>query len=123
MFYTNYVRYCNSIHQSPYAVANEVGVRSTATIAGWKTGAVPRPRIVNKIVEYFRKCGVDVTVADLFHDDDPVFTKEGKDSSEIVSMLRERPELNILFEAAEDAPASVILEAAALILRRKEEQS
>ena len=43
------------------------------------------------------------------------------DALEIREMLRDRPELRILFDASKDAPASSLLEAAALLLRFKEE--
>ena len=117
MFYTNFSRYCEAINKSPYTVAAEIGVKSTATIAGWKAGAVPRPKVVDAIIKYFAANGLEIETADLF--------AEGTDDEEtavaVRDMLRNRTEAKILFNASQDAPASALLEAAALIMRYKEE--
>ncbi len=124
MFYTNFARYCEALNKSIYTVAEEVGVRSTATISGWRNGAVPRPKVVDAMVKYFRANGIAIDVSDLFAetDDGDVFvTKDEMDTIAVREMLRDRPEGKILFDAAKDAPASALLEAAALIMRYKED--
>lgn len=122
MFYTNFVRYCEMLNKSPYTVAAEVGVRSTATISGWRNGAVPRPKVVDAMVKYFRENGVAIDTADLFAEDDAsIVVKDEVDTIAVREMLRDRPEGKILFDAAKDAPASALLEAAALIMRYKED--
>ena len=124
MFYTNFVRCCAMLNKSPYVVASDIGVRSTATISGWRNGAVPRPKVVDAAVKYFRANGIAVDVADLMADtnDENVFvSRDELDTIAVREILRERPEGKILFDAAKDAPASALLEAAALIMRYKEE--
>lgn len=46
---------------------------------------------------------------------------ENDDNLALREMLRTRPDVKILFDASKDAPTSAILEAAALIMRYKEE--
>lgn len=46
---------------------------------------------------------------------------DGDDNLELREMLRTRPDVKILFDASKNAPTSAILEAAALIMRYKEE--
>lgn len=46
---------------------------------------------------------------------------EDDDNLALREMLRTRPDVKILFDASKDAPTSAILEAAALIMRYKEE--
>ena len=48
-------------------------------------------------------------------------TQEKDDAIAVRERLRSSPELKILFDATEDAPPSALLEAAALILRYKEQ--
>jgi len=114
MFYTNYERFCRMIGEAPNTVAVKCGVTSTGTVTGWRSGAVPRPRIVDNIVKYFRSKGIKCEVADLFAEE------EEDNSLEVRQRLRESAELKILFDAAENAPPSALLEAAALIMRYKE---
>jgi hypothetical protein len=116
MFWTNYVRYCRMIGEPPNTVASKCGITSSGTVTGWKNGAVPRSKIVNSLVEYFNSKGVECSVHDLFAD-----AEEGADAVSVREKLRSSPELKILFDAAEDAPSSALLEAAALIMRYKEQ--
>lgn len=116
MFWTNYVRYCRMIGEPPNTVAAKCGITSSGTVTGWKNGAVPRNKIVNRIVEYFNSKGIECTARDLFAD-----TEEDLDAISVRERLRSSPELKILFDATEDAPASALLEAAALIVRYKEQ--
>ena len=104
------------IGKSPYVVASECGIKSTSTIAGWKSGAQPRPKIVDALITYFNDNGLDIDVADLF-------SETAGDDTDIREMLRARPEARILFDASKDAPISAILEAAALIMKYKEQSN
>jgi len=115
MFWTNYERYCKQIDKSPNGVAADCGIASSGTVTGWRNGAVPRPRVVDALVKYFRANGLDIGVEDLFAED------ETDEEMEVREMLRSRPEARILFHATKDAPASALLEAAALLTRYKEE--
>lgn len=114
MFWTNYVRYCRMIGEAPNTVAAKCGITSSGTVTGWKNGAAPRSKIVNKLVDYFNSKGIECTSHDLF-----VETEE-EEAVAVRERLRSSPELKILFDAAADAPASALLEAAALIVRYKE---
>lgn len=115
MFYTKFCRYCELLGKSPYVVASEIGVKSTSTIAGWRSGSVPRPKVVDALVKYFRANGLDIDVEDLFAEN------ETDEETEVREMLRNSREARILFHATKNAPASALLEAAALITRYKEE--
>jgi hypothetical protein len=116
MFYTNFLKYCEMVGKSPYVVATAVGVKATATISGWRSGAQPRPRVVDSLIKYFKEQGLDIEVADLF-------SEEQDAETEVREMLRTRPEAKILFDASRDAPPSALLEAAALIMKYKEKSS
>ncbi len=112
MFWTNFERCCRMIGEPPNSVASKCGVKSSGTVTGWKNGAIPRADVSRAIVEYFKSKGVQIEASDLFDDGDAIATRE---------RLRSSPGMRILFDAAEDAPESALLEAAALIMRYKEE--
>lgn len=116
MFWTNYERYCRMIDKAPNAVASACGVASSGTVTGWRNGASPRPKVVAALIQYFHEHGLDIEVADLF-------AEEQDAETEVREMLRTRPEVKILFDASRDAPASALLEAAALIMKYKEKSS
>lgn len=59
MFYTNFLRLCNSIHKSPSAVAEEIGIKKS-TVTRWKQGNSQTPANIQKVADYF-----GVTVAEL----------------------------------------------------------
>ena len=52
VFYNNYIRLCAEKGLSPSKVGNDIGLTSAA-VAGWKKGAVPRDTAIKKICEYF----------------------------------------------------------------------
>lgn len=114
MFWTNFERYCRMIGEPPNSVASKCGVKSSGTVTGWKNGAVPRADVSTAIVQYFKSKGIQLEASDLFaeHDSDAIAVRD---------RLRSSPELKILFDAAENAPASALLEAAAIIMRYKEQ--
>ena len=53
MFWDNFVRLCNQAGKYPNTVAAEVGVKSTGTVMGWKSGANPRQTVLLKLADYF----------------------------------------------------------------------
>lgn len=114
MFYTNFVNCCERIGKTPYAVANEVGIKSTSSIAGWRAGATPRQAVIHNLVKYFNDNGLNIAAADLM-------TNTDNDEIAVRELLRNRAECKVLFDAAKDAPASALLQAAALILKLKED--
>lgn len=88
---------------------------SSATLTQWrKEDVVPTARVVRRLQEY---TGMHI---------DDFMNKYGKfreddDTAEIRQMLVDRPEAKLLFQTAKNAPASAILEAAAILARYKEE--
>lgn len=117
MFYTNYVKYCDILGKSAFAVARECGVKSPATVNGWSNGAIPRPKVVDSLIRYFSENGIEIEVSDLFSED------EDDEETQVRDMLRNRPEARMLFHASKGAPASALLEAAALIMKYKEQSN
>lgn len=85
MFWTNYEKMCNEIGTPPTVVASDIGLTSSGTVSGWKTGAKPRPKTVRKLVEYFNKHGLSIQVADLFSEED-----EEKEAPSNLTMLQSR---------------------------------
>ena len=118
MFFINFARYCKMINKSPYEVAREIGIKSTNTIAGWKNGSIPRQKVLKAILDYFAENGLDVSMNDLLSEED---SSSEQDAIAVREMLRSRPDAKILFDAAKDAPASALLQAAALLMKYKEE--
>lgn len=119
MFYTNYERYCMLIGESPSSVAAAIGLKSSGTMSGWKAGAVPRPQTVKKLVDYFNEHGVNCEIADLFYDEDGEMNSFVESTRE---NLFTNPRMRLLFDAASGATDADLLEAAALLERRKEER-
>lgn len=75
MFYTNFLRLCNSIHKSPSAVAEEIGIKKS-TVTRWKQGNSQTPANIQKVADYF-----GVTVAELTGEDQkekPALPKENE---------------------------------------------
>lgn len=92
-----------------YEFYSECGL-SSAAYSLWNTGKnTPSPAMLRKIADYL---GVNY--------DWLVFGKEDSQESNLPQREQMRQEMRILFDAAEDAPASAILEAAALLMRYKE---
>lgn len=92
---------------------------SSALYSNWNTGkAKPTMATLGKVAEYLG-VPVDYLVNGQKENAAP---KEDGESIRIREILRERPEMRILFDAGEDAPTSAILEAAALIMRYKEDK-
>lgn len=62
MFYTNYVKLCNSINQSPSSVSETLGFKRSV-VTRWKNGSVPREATLQKIADFF-----NITVEELLSD-------------------------------------------------------
>lgn len=97
------------MRKKKYDFYNESGV-SSALYSNWKTGkAKPTTKTLNKIANYL---GVSL---------EWLISGSGEEqTSNLPQREQMRQEMRILFDAAEDAPASAILEAAALLMRYKE---
>lgn len=89
---------------------------SSALFSNWNTGkAKPTMVTLAKVADY-----LGVTLDYLVSGENKNAAQEDGESIRIRELLRERPEMRILFDAGENAPTSAILEAAALIMRYKE---
>lgn len=114
MFWQKYVELCNSVGKSPNAVAEEIGIKSSGSVTGWKKGSKPRPSVIRKICNYF---GLPL---EYFDDDEWDSYPNG-----ILNMredIRNNHSYRILFDALPGATEADILEATALLMRRKEER-
>jgi len=122
-FYNYFINLCGSSHTSPSRVALDVGLSKTA-VNGWKNGRLPNDSSLYLLANYF------FVPIETFWACDDIAEKRGVDAQETSSQPQEsnypqreqmRQEMRILFDAAEDAPTSAILEAAALLMRYKEQ--
>ena len=99
------------LHIPKLTFYKESGVAG-ATFSQWRTGLrSPSMQSLDYIAKYL---GVSL---------DWIITGgdgEADDSAYIREVLRDRPEMRILFDAGKDAPTSVLLEAAAQIMKYKE---
>ena len=53
MFWETFVFLCSERGESPNAVAEMCGVKSSGTVTGWKKGAIPRAAVLRRIADYF----------------------------------------------------------------------
>ena len=85
---------------------------TSASYSQWNTGArTPSISSVQRIAAYL---GVSL---------DYLLTGDGEDDAEdIRERLRESPEMRILFNASRDVPPSALLEAAAMLMKYKEDK-
>lgn len=93
---------------------------SNGYISQLRKGTLPADRLY-KVAAFL---GIEPAL--LFADDAKqifisTYKQEKDDTVAVRERLRSSPELKILFDATEDAPASALLEAAALIMRYKEQ--
>jgi len=88
---------------------------SSATLTQWRNeNVVPTAKLVRRLQEY----------TGLYIDDFMRMYGKGQEddeAAELRQMLVDRPEAKLLFQTAKNAPASAILEAAAVLMRYKEE--
>lgn len=110
MFYERFEALCRENGYTPSGACVAMG-RSKNLAAKWKnTGANPSAEVLNEIAKFF---GVSV--------DYLLGTGEAEDPAAAARRVAlERPEMRILFDAAQDAPASAILEVALQLMKLKE---
>lgn len=136
-FYNYFIYLCNEKDVAPSRAAVEVGLSKTA-VNGWKTGkSLPTDANLQLLASYFEipvenfyQCD-DIKekrfkswqgdVLDRLHGTAKKDAGDDEETMKIRQMIRERPEVRMLFEAlSDDVPASEILTATAQILRYKE---
>lgn len=100
-----------------YDFYKESGI-SSSLYSQWNTGKKqPTSKKLGEIANY-----LDLSLEYLIYGkEEEKVSEEDRDVMELREELRRRPETAILFHASKNAPASAILEAAALIERYKEE--
>ncbi len=101
MFWQNYLRLCNSLGQSPNAVAAKCGVRSSGTVSNWKNGATPRDGILRAIADYFA-VEPETLISGTVYADGTLRVSYGakEDLSRYYRLVRERPEMAELLDCA-----------------------
>lgn len=100
-----------------YDFYSESGI-SSSLYSQWNTGKKqPTHKKLGEIASYLN---VDLEYL-ITGEKKELVSEEDRDVMELREELRRRPETKILFHASKNAPASAILEAAALIERYKEE--
>jgi len=115
VFYDKYAELCKQKGITPTAAALEIGL-SKATPTKWKnSGATPSGENLKKIAVYF-----DITESDLLSDEKIQLTDNQQ--VELREELRDNPAFRILYDTLKNATDADILEAAAIIARRKEER-
>lgn len=87
---------------------------SSATLTQWRNeNVVPTAKLVQRLQEY-----TGLYIDDFMR----MYGAGGPDeTAELRQMLVDRPDMKLLFQTAKNAPASAILEAAAILARYKEE--
>lgn len=115
MFYDKYVELCKQKGVTPTAAALEIGL-SKATPTKWKrSGYTPSGDNLKKIAVYF-----GITESELLSDE-KIQLADTK-QVELREDIRNSYAFRILYDTLEDATDADILEAAAIIARRKEER-
>ena len=136
-FYNNFLKLCNSVGKKPSAVAEEIGL-SKSLVTRWKAGKGITDATAQKIADYF-----GITVAEFIGEREAdklkkiaenenaawVPNQAADDENELDETeieIRERIRTSFayraLFDTANGAADSDLLEAAALIQKRKEER-
>lgn len=112
-------RYCkeNEIKKDNFHKESKI---SSATLSQWRNSVYGASSESIARVEAYTGMGIESFIKE-YGQKETALTEEDGDSMRIREILRDRPEARLLFNAAEDAPTSAILEAAALIMRYKEE--
>lgn len=120
VFYDQFVHLCQLKNETPTSAALNIGLSKSAPTK-WKTsGATPRGETLQKIAAYF-----GVTESDLLSKEkiQPSFENSvSKSEVELRENLRTNYAMRILFDTADGASEADLLEAAALLARRKEER-
>lgn len=124
-FYNFFLSLCSQAGVKPSPAGEAVGVSRTA-VNGWKNGRLPTDSTLQALSDYF-----DVPFSEFLKCED-IAKKRGiklpaspdqEQQTNFPQREQMEDELRILFNAAEDAPPSAILEAAALLMRYKEQNN
>lgn len=92
---------------------------SSATLSQWRNSTYRSSEESISRIERYTGMAIEDFIK-LYGGQNKNTAPEDGESIRIRELLRERPEMRILFDAGENAPTSAILEAAALIMRYKE---
>lgn len=109
VFYSIYVNLCAEKNMSLSAVAEAIGLSRTAP-NGWKKGKQPSDVTLQKLASYFE---VDVSVL--------TGEKEKPHTEEDVELDAATIELKSIWDSADDAERSALLEMARLIKKRRKD--
>ena len=112
---------CESRHISKETFCNITGI-STATLSHWRTGKyAPSEKNIRILENYFHMPISDFMSIDLNEDPASLYGPQDE-ATKYRSFIREQPGIRILMDAAQDSTPADIMEAAALLMRRKEER-
>ena len=112
MFYDKFTKLCNERGVSKQKACLDAGLSGTAWIR-WSKGSVPGSVSMHRICKYF-----GVSAESMSDDESEIVYVDSTFNARQEAF--ERPEMKILFDAAVDAPASAILEAALDLMKKKE---
>lgn len=101
VFYDNYVRMCNKVNKSPSAAAEEMGMKRSVVTA-WKNGRSPRAATLQRIADYF-----GCSTSELLDEKEKTPSEDGG-LSEYLAVLRDRPEMKMLFHTFSGASKAEI---------------
>lgn len=115
MFYRNFVYLCDTLGVTRSNVCKKLGLSENAW-KRWENESTPRKATVLAVSRFF-----GVPYDDLLHAD--LSSKPVREDETIKARQKafERAEIRTLFDLAENAPASRVYEAIALLQRYKEE--
>lgn len=96
-FYQSFLKKCIEKGVSPSRAAEEAGTTKTA-VNRWKAGSTPSDATVMKLALYFG-CTVDELTAKSADTSDEQDATGADELAELRQILRERPEMKMLFDA------------------------
>lgn len=115
MFYDKFAELCDQKGVTPTAAAVAIGL-SKATPTKWKkSNATPTGKTLKKIAAYF-----GITESELLSDEKIQLIQD--EQVELRDELRNNSAFRILYDTLKNATDADMLEAAAIIARRKEER-
>lgn len=116
MFYDKFAELCNQKGVTPTAAAIAIGI-SKATPTKWKkTGATPTGKTLKKAAAYF-----GITESELLSEEKIQLPQS--EQVELREELRNNSAFRVLYDTLKNATDADMLEAAAIIARRKEERN
>lgn len=132
-FYDFFIALCAKSDIRPSRVVLDCGM-SKASVNSWKNKkSLPTDATITTLSNYFNisrlafyECPDIAMSRGITYESEPPTEEQekvlmGKTDSNLPQREQMRSEMRILFDAAEDAPTSAILEAAALLMRYKEQ--